>query len=60
MKKYIENPICPATILYLTLHDPFGDSTSETKRSLETEAREFEILQGRAVDCTLGKWIMLL
>lgn len=60
MKKYMENPTCPATILHPTLHDPFGDSTSETKRSLETEAREFEILQGRAVDCTLDTWIRLL
>lgn len=44
MEKYIENPIYPATILYLTLHDPFGDSTSEIKRSLKTKAREFKIL----------------
>lgn len=52
--KYMDNPTCPATILEPDLHDRFS------KRSLPLEAREFDILRGRAVDCTENDWILLL
>lgn len=56
LEKYMENPTCPATILYPTLHDKF----TARRRSLQVEASEYAILQGRAKDCTLDNWVRLV
>lgn len=55
IRKYMENPTCPATILFPTVHDKFT-----RKRSLEFEAAEFNVLRARAKDCTLDTWVRLL
>lgn len=59
IQKYMENPTCPATILEPPLHD-WWKSKSVEKRDLELEAREFEVLMGRATDCTMDNWVRLL
>lgn len=59
ISKYMDNPTCPATILQPDLHDMFT-SPMPTKRSLQREGHEFEIVRGRAVDCTKTDWILLL
>jgi chitinase len=40
------------------MHDAFGGAAK--KRSLVSEAQQYEILQGRATDCTLANWERLL
>ncbi|UKZ48214.1 hypothetical protein TrVGV298_002450 [Trichoderma virens] len=55
IRKYMENPTCPATILFPQLHDKFV-----RKRSLEFEAAEYNVLRARAKDCTLDTWVRLL
>ncbi|EFZ04198.1 glycoside hydrolase family 18 protein [Metarhizium robertsii ARSEF 23] len=55
IRKYMEKPTCPATILFPTVHDKFT-----RKRSLKFEAAEFNVLRARAKDCTLDTWVRLL
>ncbi|KFY18019.1 hypothetical protein V492_00206 [Pseudogymnoascus sp. VKM F-4246] len=57
--KYMKNPTCPATLLEPTLSDQYGGAVTK-KRNLAVESREYEILQGRATDCTLNNWNILL
>lgn len=55
IRKYMENPSCPRTILEAQLHDMF----SRKRRSLKVEAAHFNVLSGRAKDCTLDNWVRL-
>ncbi|KAM3508938.1 hypothetical protein MY10362_000908 [Beauveria mimosiformis] len=55
MASYMANPTCPSTILF----PPLTDSQPEA-RSLKAESIEYEILRGRAQDCTLSNWSRLL
>ncbi|KAM3501935.1 hypothetical protein MY11210_009225 [Beauveria gryllotalpidicola] len=55
LRKYMENPTCPATVLEPELHDMF----SRKRRSLEVEAAHLIVLSGRATDCTLNNWNLL-
>ncbi|EFY94032.1 glycoside hydrolase family 18 protein [Metarhizium robertsii ARSEF 23] len=59
MQKYMENPTCPAAILQPNLHDMFNGGMP-AKRSIEMEAREYDILRGRAINCAMDNWIRLL
>lgn len=54
LEKYLDNPTCPATNLEVPLHDLVG------KRSIVAESRQYEVLQGRAEDCTIDNWTRLL
>ncbi|KAM7214825.1 hypothetical protein V8F06_009815 [Rhypophila decipiens] len=56
LEKYMENPTCPATVLVV---DP-GNTFSNMKRSLEMEAAEYRILNGRATDCQLDHFERLV
>lgn len=56
--KYMQNPTCPATVLQPDVHDAYGGSAQ--KRDLVRETEEYEILRGRATDCTLATWYKLL
>ncbi|GJC89959.1 killer toxin subunits alpha/beta [Colletotrichum liriopes] len=58
ISKYMDNPTCPATILEPTIHDAYGGAGQ--KRDLQSEAQQYEILQGRATDCTLANWEKML
>lgn len=58
ISKYMENPSCPATILEPTIHDAYGGAGR--KRALAVESQHYEILQGRAKDCTLANWEKML
>ncbi|RYP78993.1 hypothetical protein DL769_003083 [Monosporascus sp. CRB-8-3] len=60
LDKYMENPTCPATVLEPPIHGIYRGTSSATKRDLIVEARDFEILRGRATDCTLDNWTRLL
>ena len=55
LEKYMENPTCPATILEPPIHDQFG-GVAKKKRNLVVEAIQYDILQGRATDCTQANW----
>ncbi|KAM5437742.1 putative chitinase [Microsporum ferrugineum] len=57
LKDYVKNPTCPAEMLHPSLHPIYEGSR---KRSLVLEARESEILHGRAIDCTMDNWIKLV
>ncbi|KAK6193541.1 hypothetical protein LQW54_012346 [Pestalotiopsis sp. IQ-011] len=59
IEKYMLNPSCPATILHPSLGDLYS-TPMPSRRSLEFEAREYEVLHGRATDCTSDTWVRLL
>ncbi|RYO92560.1 hypothetical protein DL766_002359 [Monosporascus sp. MC13-8B] len=59
ISKYMDNPACPATILEPPIHDQYGGSGNR-KRDLAVEAQQYDILQGRATDCTLANWEKML
>ncbi|KAI0112108.1 chitinase [Nemania sp. FL0031] len=54
IQKYMENPTCPATILEVPLHDYF------TSPMPAQEKRDESLLVGRATDCTIDTWTLLL
>ncbi|KAI0383270.1 glycoside hydrolase [Hypomontagnella monticulosa] len=55
IQKYMENPTCPATVLQVDLHDYFVDPMAATKKR-----RDIDVLVGRATECTIEGWSMLL
>ncbi|KAF7551416.1 hypothetical protein G7Z17_g5035 [Cylindrodendrum hubeiense] len=59
MDKYLDNPTCPATILQPEMHDAVKEIPAE-RRDLAAEASEYEVLRGRATDCTMDNWVRLL
>ncbi|KAH6953868.1 chitinase [Ilyonectria sp. MPI-CAGE-AT-0026] len=59
MDSYLDNPTCPATILQPEIHDAIKGSPAK-RRDLKAEANEYDVLHGRATDCSTDNWTRLL